>query len=441
MKFKIFIIFISLLIQSNQSLAKEFKSESFSLKNGMQVVVINNSKVPAISHMLWYKVGAIDEPVGKSGIAHFLEHLMFKSTKNYPSGEFSSQVAKSGGNENAFTSWDFTGYYQNIAKNKLEMVMRFESDRMNNIIFDEKEIQSERKVVLEERNSRIENSPIALLLEQMRSSLYMNHPYRLPIIGWSHEIKNINLKDLKDFYKKYYTPRNAILVISGDVTADEVKVLAEKYYGVIDSGEKYIRDDIKEPVHHARRKISLYDEKVNADRFIRYYLAPSFDKNDVVKSFALVLLSNIIGEGQTSTLYQDLVVDKKLSTSISTNYNDLSISNSIFSIAATPAQNTSLKELEKNIDENIETILKKGVSDEDLARAKKSLMAQSIYSQEDLKSLAYIYGYSLVTGAGVDYVENWDKYLTSVKSSDIIEVAKEIFNPQYSVTGYLQKDE
>ena len=208
--------------------AAVFNPESFVLKNGMQVVVISNRRAPVVSHMVWYKTGAADEPRGKSGIAHFFEHLMFKGTKSVPPGEFSKIIARHGGRDNAFTTQDYTAYFQIVARDKLDLVMRLEADRMRNLVLTDAEVLPERDVVLEERRSRTDNNPGSQLWEASRAALFLNHPYKIPVIGWKHEIERLTTKDALDFYRRYYVPNNAILIVAGDVNAKELKPLAEK---------------------------------------------------------------------------------------------------------------------------------------------------------------------------------------------------------------------
>ena len=229
----LFIFGLVFLSTSHSSLAGVFNPETFTLKNGMQVVLVKNHRVPVVTHMVWYKVGSADEGPGETGIAHFLEHLMFKGTKTRKPGEFSAIVARNGGQENAFTSTDYTAYYQTIAKERLELVMEMEADRMTNLVITDQEVEPERLVVLEERRSRIDNRPGSILSEHINSALYLNHPYRNPVIGWEHDIKGLTINRILAFYKKWYAPNNAILVVAGDVTLNVLKPLAEKYYGNI----------------------------------------------------------------------------------------------------------------------------------------------------------------------------------------------------------------
>lgn len=420
--------------------ASSFNSEYFKLDNGMEVVVITNTKVPAVSHMVWYRSGAQDEPKGKSGIAHFLEHLMFKGTKNYGKGEFSKIIAKAGGNDNAFTSTDYTAYFQNISRSKLELVMELESDRMRNLIFDKDEVLKERDVILEERSSRIDNDPSAILREQMKAALFLNHPYQNPLIGWRHEMEQLSLDDAKEWYNNYYAPNNAILIVSGDITKDELKPLAEKYYGSIKPRAVPLWHNIAEPKNEAARRVIVRDSKVRRPEWMRYYIAPSQKFGNSEDVYALSVLSHILGQSSTSRLYQRLVVEQQLAVSIGTSYDDLSRGPSIFSIYAVPKGN-DLSTIENAIEKEISKITEDGVTKDELKRAKNSIIAESIYAKEDLKSLAYVYGQALSIGLSTDYVENWEKKIKDVSRKDIIRAAKNLFKDKNSVTGELYREE
>ena len=433
------LIIILLMHSSGDAFAKGFGAKGFTLGNGMQVVVIPNTKVSAVSHMVWYKIGAVDEPLGKSGIAHFLEHLMFKGTPRYGKGEFSKTVAKSGGNDNAFTGYDYTAYFQNISRDKLELVMDMESDRMENLIIEEKEVLTERDVVLEERSSRVDNKPSSVIREQMRAALYRNHPYGTPLIGWRHEIASLTLKDAKDWYDKYYAPNNAILVVSGDITEKELRPLAEKHYGKIKIKETPMRVMVTEPMDNfSAIKISHTDDKVTRPEWSKYYLAPSQNTDKKEHTYPLVLLSYILAESDTSRLYQNLVVEKQIAASVSSYYNDLQLGESFFGIYATPSDKSSLKEVEKEIEEQIKSIQEKGVSEEELKRAKKALIAETIYAREDLKTLAYLYGQVMASGLGMEFVDNWEGNINKVSVKQVQQAAKEVFQTEKSVTGYLK---
>lgn len=269
---------------------------TYTLDNGMDVVVIEDHRAPAVVHMMWYRVGSADEPVGASGVAHYLEHLLFKATETMESGEFSRVVAENGGSDNAFTSYDYTAYFQRVAADRLELMMRMEADRMENLRLTEDDIVTERNVVLEERNQRTENSPGALAQEQFRAAQYQNHRYGVPIIGWKHEMEQLSLDDAQSFYDLYYSPNNAILIVAGDVEPEEVLALAEEHYGPIPF-EPNLPERIRpqEPPQRAERRITYTDPRVSDPYVTRSYLAPERDSGAQEKAAALVYLANLLG--------------------------------------------------------------------------------------------------------------------------------------------------
>ena len=297
--------------------AEKSDISSFFLDNGLQVVVIPDHRAPVVTHMLWYKVGSADEDAGKSGIAHFFEHLMFKGTKNHPPCEFGRRVAEIGGQENAFTSYDYTAYFQQVSPDALETMMRFEADRMRNLILTDDVIGPERDVILEERGSRVESQPSALLGEEVDATLYQNHPYRIPVIGWMHEIEKLNRADAIAFYDRYYAPNNAVLVVAGDVTADEVKRLAELTYGQIPRGPDLPpRVRPSEPEQNTRRTVTLNDARVSRPSMRKAWVVPSYTTAQPGEAEALDLLSEILGGGVRSRAYETLVVEKGIASSV-----------------------------------------------------------------------------------------------------------------------------
>src|SRR5271165_3683199 len=297
------------------------------LENGMEVVVVPDRRAPVVTHMVWYRVGGADEPQGKSGIAHFLEHLMFKGTDKVPAGEFSKIVARLGGQDNAFTAQDITAYFQRVAKEKLPQVMSMEADRMANLRLDEKEVLTERKVILEERRSRVDNDPASILQEHMMAALYMSHPYHTPVIGWESEIRKLNRADALAFYKRFYAPNNAILVVTGDVEPETVMALARETYGKIPAspevGQPRVRPSEPEPL--AERRVILRDGRVGKATFERYYIAPSFTTSPPREAEALQILARIIGTSNTSRVYNTLVREEKKASSASAWYGGLAL--------------------------------------------------------------------------------------------------------------------
>ncbi len=423
-----------------------FNPKTFTLSNGMQVVVISNHRVPVVSHMVWYKAGSADELPGKSGVAHFLEHLMFKGTHKLPSGEFSKTVARVGGSENAFTSLDYTGYYQNVAVEHLETMMRMEADRMKNLVFDPREVETERLVVLEERSQRTDNNPSAVLREHVSSVLFLNHPYRRPIIGWKHEIQDLNVNDLQAFYDKWYNPGNAVLVVAGDITLALLKPMAERTYGKIPSSATIQRDRPSEPPQKASRQVVLKDARVRQASWSRSFLAPSQTTSisggaGQEHSYALEVLSAVIGGGTTSQIYRSLVVDQKLAVSAGTGYNSDPQGPSQFTFYASPTLGVSMKTLEKAMEREIETLLKDGIAEEEIARVKKSMFAQAVYARDSLSTGAMTIGSALSSGKSITDVETWPHLIANVTVDQVNAAAHAVLKNRPNVTALLQRED
>ena len=412
----------------------------FVLQNGLEVVVIPDRRAPVVTHMIWYRVGSADEEPGRSGLAHFLEHLMFKGTANNPAGEFSKVVAAIGGQENAFTSTDYTAYFQRVAREHLETLMRFESDRMTGLVLTDANVLPERDVVLEERRTRTDNDPGAQLSEAAQAALYVNHPYGRPVIGWEHEIRALGREAAIDFYRRHYAPNNAILVVAGDVAADEVRALAEKTYGKVPrlSGLKEQARPV-EPEPRAHRRVVLADLRVAQPSLSRYYLVPSYRTAKSGEGEALEVLRHILGEGSTSRLYRALVVEKGIAANAGAWYQGTAIDATRFGVWTSPRPGVSLEDLEKAVDAVIAEVVANGVADDELARAKTQLIANTVYAQDSQATLARIYGASLAAGLSVDHVTGWPDRVRAVTADQVRAVARSYLELRRAVTGYLIK--
>ena len=432
---------ILMILSPHLAGAAVFSPQTMTLDNGMQVVLVENHRAPVVTHMVWYKVGSADETEGVSGIAHFLEHLMFKGTKDIAPGDFSKIVARNGGNDNAFTSWDYTGYFQNIARDRLEMVMQMEADRMQNLQLSDDVVLPERDVIIEERRSRIDNNPGALLGEQMRAALYMAHPYGRSIIGWLNEMETLGTDDALAFYHKWYAPNNAILVVAGDITMDQLKPLAEKYYGAIPAGDVATRHRVKEPTQHAPRKVTLTDPRVGQASMSRYYLAPSYNSANADQAAPLEVLSEILGSGTTSRFFRSLVVDQSIATSAGTFYDPVAVDLASFGLYAVPRDGVELPDLEKAVDVEIAKVAENGVTEEELARAKQKLLDSAVFARDSLSAAARTLGEALAVGLTVDQVESWPDRINAVTIEQVNAAAKSVFDDKRSVTGWLQPPE
>lgn len=410
----------------------------FKLDNGLEVVVIPDHRAPVVTHMIWYRNGSADDPSLKSGIAHFLEHLMFKGTDKHPKGEFSDMVAELGGQENAFTSYDFTAYYQRVPKEHLAVMMDFESDRMTNLVLTDEIVAPERDVVLEERRMRTDNDPGQQLGEEMNAALYAHHPYGTPIIGWNHEIEQLGRQDALDYYGRFYTPENAILIVAGDVEEAEVRTLAEASYGKIPArGEAPQRTRPQEPEPRAHKLVSLADEKVEQPIGQQLYLVPSYRTAAPGEAEALDLLAHILGGGLTSHLYKSLVIEQKIAVGAGASYWGNSYDETRFHIYAVPPPGVNLEELEEAVLDVIEDMCEQLVEPDELTRAKTRLIADTVYSQDSQVTLARVYGISLTTGSSIEDVQNWPDRIEAVTAENIREAARKWLQRKRSVTGFL----
>lgn len=414
--------------------------ETFMLDNGMQVVVLPDHRAPVVTHMVWYRVGAADEPPGKSGLAHFLEHLMFKGTERVPPGELSKIVARNGGQDNAFTSLDYTGYFQRVALDRLPLVMELESDRMTNLILSDDIVNPERGVVLEERSSRTDNNPESLLSEQMNAALFMSHPYRIPIIGWEHEIRSLTTQDALAFYRRHYAPNNAILVVAGDITAGQLKPLAEKYYGTIPAAQVEPRIRPKEPPAVAPRRIDYLDPRVRQPSLRRTYLGPSYSTAEEGEAEALDVLAQILGVGPTSRLYRLLVVESALAVSAGAYYSGGGLDYGRFGIYATPRADITLEQLEEAIDGVLAALLVEGIDEKEVTLAKSNFIADAIYARDSQQSLAQSYGAGLTTGLTVKDITEFPDRIERVTVEAVERAAQGILNNPAQVTGFLRPE-
>ena len=345
-----------------------FHPDTFTLANGMQVVVVENHRAPVVAHWVWFKVGCADSPVGKSGLPHFLEHLMFKGTDKIPPGAFSKEVARQGGNDNAQTSLDYTAYFQLIAKDRLPLMMEMEADRMANLRLVDEIVYPERDVIVEERRQRIDNDPGAQLAEQMGALQYLHHPYRLPVIGWMHEIQSYTREDALAFYERWYGPENAILVVAGDITADELRPLAEATYGRLARRETPARVRLVEPPQLAERRVELADARVGQPLVMRSYLVPSFASEGREHAYPLEVLMEWLGSGGTWELYRELVIEQGVAANAGGFYRGVALDATMLRVYAVPRPDVSLDTVEAAMDAVLERVVRDGIPDEDLAR-------------------------------------------------------------------------
>ncbi len=413
----------------------------FFLGNGLEVVVIPDHRAPVVTHMVWYKVGSADETPGKSGLAHFLEHLMFKGTAKNPSGRFSQVVATIGGQENAFTASDYTGYYQRVPSEQLKGMMEFEADRMTGLVLTEDAVRTELQVVLEEQNMRVANNPSARLGEQMEAALYLNHPYGRPVIGWRNEIEQLNREDALAFYRRFYTPNNAVLVVAGDVTAAAVRALAQETYAKVPRvAEIKPRARPQEPTPEAQRTVTLADPRVAQPTVSRYYLVPSSTTASPGESEALEVLAHVLGRGSTSRLYQRLVAEKGIAVNAGASYDGTALDLTRLTIYATPKGSTSLQQLEQAMDTVLADVSENGVSGEELERSKSRMIADTVYANDSQRSMAQWFGAALTTGGTVEQIRTLPERIRLVTAEQVRDAARRWLDKRRSVTGYLVKE-
>jgi len=417
--------------------AQVFNPETFTLANGLQVVVISNHRSPIVTQMVWYKAGAADETWGKSGIAHFLEHLMFRGTRGVPPGEFSKIVARNGGRDNAFTSYDYTGYFQNVSRDRLELVMKMEADRMAGLTLTDEVVNPERDVILEERRQVIENRPSALLREQMGAALFLNHPYHRPIIGWEHEMRALTREDAVAWYDKYYNPSNAILIVAGDITVADLKPLAEKYYGPIPGHPLPERARPQEPPPRVARRMELKDPRVAQPSITRNYLAPSYRAGEKEYAYALQVLSELLGGATTSRFNKALVLEQEVATNAGAWYDPQAYDYGTFGISASARRGVDIAKVEASLDEQIKKLLTEGASEDEVERAKSRMQASAIFARDSLSTGARVIGAALTTGQTIEDVEAWPQRIGAVTAAQVNAAARAILQPERSVTGLL----
>lgn len=412
---------------------------TFQLDNGMDVVVIEDHRAPVVVHMLWYRAGSADEPVGSSGVAHYLEHLLFKATDTVESGEFQRIVAENGGSDNAFTSYDYTGYFQRVAADRLPLMMQYEADRMNNLVLTEDDIVTERGVILEERNQRTENSPGALAREQMRAAQFLNHRYGVPIIGWKHEMEELDMADALAFYDLYYSPNNTILIVAGDVEPEEVLALAQEHYGPIPAEpnlpERYRS---QEPPQTAERRLIFEDPRVAQPYVTRSYLAPERDAGAQEEAAALTYLAELLGGSPfTSALGIALQFETNTAVFVGAFYSGVSLDDTTFGLTVVPSEGVSLQDAEDAMDAAIAAFIENGIDPARMDALRTQLKAGEIYARDDVGGLARRYGVALTSGLTVEDVQAWPDILQAMTEEDVIAAAIRVLDRNQSVTGWI----
>jgi len=418
--------------------ARIFDAKTFTLANGLQVVLIEDRRAPVVTQMIWYRAGAADEPIGKGGIAHFLEHLMFKGTIGNPGGVFSQLVARSGGRENAFTAHDYTAYFQTVASDQLEAVLRLEADRMTNLTLTKEQVDSERQVILEERLKVVDNNPSSQFGEQVAAVQFLAYPYRLPVIGWEHEIRGLTQEDALAWYRTWYTPNNAVLIVAGDVKLDRLKALAEKYYAPIPARPLPARFRAEEPPQRAERRVEMEHPRVTQTTWSRSFLAPGYVWGDRQHALPLSFLSQILGGSSTSRLYRSLVVEQKIAVSAGAWYSPGGIGPSRFGVYAVLAPGKTATEVEAATASVLDGLLKDGLTDEEMLRARTGMLAEAIYARDSVEGAARIFGAALANGRSIEDVETYADQVRAVTAAQVLAAATAVFDQSRSVVSVLR---
>jgi zinc protease len=408
----------------------------FALANGMQVLVIPDHRAPVATQMLWFRVGAVDDPPGISGLAHFFEHMMFRGTKANPDDTFSQTIAKNGGETNAFTDHDYTAFYEQIAKDRLPLAMKLEADRLQNLDLSDSHVGPERDVVLEERRMRVDNEPQSLMSEQMKAALHLSHPYGRPVIGWAEEVRRIDRVSAQDFYNHHYAPNNAILVIAGDVTPEEIRRMAQDAYGKVPARELQPRSEPAEPPRMAETRMTVTRADARVPVVSRLYRVPSYSTARPGVAEGLETYAQLLGGDQTSILWRVLVEQKKLATDAGASYDGFARDAAEFSVYAVPRQGVSLEQLEKAVDQVLGSTMTNAPQVADLNRAKTGLVASVTYRRDNQFSMASAYGQALAIGLTVDDVNEWPARIRAVTAADVQGAAKRL-NRREAVTAYL----
>lgn len=418
--------------------------QSFKLDNGMQVLVVPDTRAPVVTHSVWYKVGAMDEKDGKTGLAHMTEHLMFKGTPRHPAGEMDKIVQRKGGVQNAFTSYDYTAYYQKVPVTELETMMDLESDRMANLRLTDALFQPERKVVAEERRLRTDSDPNDKFFEQVMRRHYAHHTYGHPVIGWGADIQGYTFGDAVDWYKTHYAPNNAVMILVGNVTADGVKPLVEKYYGPVKPVATVpARMMPVEPVRASELSFVKIDPQVQVAGWHRLYRAPSQFQGvagaAVVPGEAtgLWVLGEILGGGSTARLYQSLVVKQQLADSASASFDAVRAGESSFDISVQPKDGVPADAITPAVQAVVDDLLAKGVTEDELRRAKVSLKADEIYARDDPFTSMYRLGMWVSCGGDVAHFNDWQVELEKLTVADINALATKYLKTEASTLAVL----
>ena len=422
---------------SNNNSSKTLEFETSTLENGLQVIVVPNHRAPVVFHSIWYKVGSADSPYEKTGLAHFLEHLMFKGSKKFPGNTYKQTISRLGGEQNATTSWDRTNYFVTIAKEFLPTVIELEADRMTNLQFTKEDYEKERTVVAQERRQCIDSCPTARLMHAANASFFWHHPYGKPVIGFKQHIEQYTIEDVLNFYKTWYAPNNAVLILAGDVTLKEVLPLIKKHYGHIAKKPIPKRNRQEEPPHFKTvTKVELRDPQLDSMFFQKHYQAPNHRTGSINKEAAIDLLSSILGDNTNGRLYKALVEEQKIAHNATASYVGYFLDPFFFAITATPVNAIDFILLEAAVDAEVKRLLANGVTEKELSAAQKEYSLSYRYNIDSIHDVASIIGEGIVHGYTVDEIKNWLPIMEKVTCKEVNEAAKEVLENPASVVSY-----
>lgn len=420
--------------------AAVFYPTSFTLANGLQIIVVPNHLSPAVNQMVWYKVGSSDETPGKLGLAHYLEHLMFRGTSNLGPGEFSKMIAAQGGEDNAFTSYDYTAFHETVAADRLPMIMQMEADRMHNLQIMPETATPELSVVLNERQQRTDNNPEGRFGEKLRHLLMPHHPYGLPVIGWKKEIEKLTVADAAAFYKQHYGPNNAVVIISGDVEPEAVMRLATSIYGSlprVDVGPRRKLPPAPDPKQH---RFVMTDAGVEQTQLQYSIIVPSYVTQKATEAYAYEVLAEALDGGEVGPLYRHLVVEQNIASGVGTEYDPDARGDAVFAIALTPQPGKTSDQLDKALQDELRKLAKDGLDEKTVENAKKRMERSAIFARDSLMVPGYVFGMALTTGRTVQDVEEWPERIEQVSLDQVNEALRDLVANSHYMTAMLLPD-
>ncbi len=429
---RIFLVLLVVCFTASVSFAQDLKVIEKVLPNGLKVLLKEEHKAPVITFQIWYKVGSRNERLGKTGISHLLEHMMFKGTKHNGPKTFSQTVQRNGGNDNAFTSRDYTAYFENFAADRLDISLELESDRMQNLLIEPREFLSEREVVKEERRMRYEDDPVNAMMEQMMSVAFSAHPYQWPVIGWMADINSITRDELYNHYRTYYTPNNATIVVVGDFGAKTLLPRIEKYFGSLPQGPTVPSVGAVEPKHLGERRV-VVKRQAELPAVFAGYNVPTLKHAD---SYALDVLQGVLSSGKSSRLYKSLVYEKQLALYAGGDYDNVSADPNLFTVYAGVMPGKTTDEVEKALYAEIEKLKTEPVADEELQKAKNQIEASFIMGQDSIFYQAMLLG-QFESVADWKLLEKYVDRIRAVTREDVMRVAKEYFTEENRTVGIL----